>query len=98
MFRRADAVERRGIDVTNAGVPGGAHDRLTRLLADVEAPSRERRGAEADLRHAQVGAADLTLVPCGHGGFSCYEATPRRDSSSARRQRTSWPAAVSVSM
>src|SRR5580704_19694985 len=66
MFGGADAIERRRVDVTNARVPGGPHDRLAGWLIDVETPSRQCRGAETDLRKPQRGAADLTGIPCGH--------------------------------
>src|SRR5580658_6321186 len=42
MFGGSDAIERRRIDVTNAGVPRGAHDRLAGWLIDVETASSQR--------------------------------------------------------
>ena len=63
MFGGAYAVERCGIDIAHAGVPGGGDDGLALGLGDRDAAAAHRGGAEAEGGDLKFGAADLAFFP-----------------------------------
>ena len=60
------AVPRRGVVVADAGVPGGGKGRIGLGLGDLREQVAERRAAEPELRHHDVGAPKLAPLKWIH--------------------------------
>src|ERR1700733_14991553 len=60
---RAPTVDRRGIEIASASVPGGGDDRLALGLGDLDSAATHRGGAEAHGGDLQLGAAELAFFP-----------------------------------
>ena len=61
-FRKAEAVEGRGIEIAQAGIPGDLQRLHRRLARAGSVEPADRRAAEADLGYFQRGAADTAFL------------------------------------